>query len=138
MAHKELKDFTLNELYFFATGDKCTNIESFIAAAKAGMDAAEVEATIGRIMWAVGNTVYTEMFKTKFNEAIAAESIDITGDGEFNEEDEAVLKELSSTAEVVTDGEDEGEDDGEGDEVTGDEQIKDPEAVDEGDEPTEE
>jgi hypothetical protein len=109
MAHKELKDFTLNELYFFATGDKCTNIESFIASAKDGMDAAEVEATIGRIMWAVGNTVYTEMFKTKFNEAIAAESIDITGDGEFNEEDEAVLKELSSTAEVVTDGEDDGE-----------------------------
>lgn len=106
MAHKELKDFTLNELYFFATGDKCTDIESFIASAKNGMDAAEVEATIGRIMWAVGNTVYTEMFKTKFNEAIAADSIDITGDGEFNEEDENVLKELSSTAEVVTDGED--------------------------------
>ena len=106
MAHKELKDFTINELYFFATGDKCTDIEAFIESAKKGMDAAEVEATIGRIMWAVGNTVYTEMFKTKFNEAIAAESIDITGDGKFNEDDEAVLKELSSTAEVVTDGED--------------------------------
>ena len=114
MAHKELKDFTLNELYFFATGDKCTDIESFIASAKNGMDAAEVEATIGRIMWAVGNTVYTEMFKTKFNEAIAADSIDITGDGEFNEEDENVLKELSSTAEVVTDGEDDEDNVGEG------------------------
>ena len=122
---KNLSELTLTELYFLSNGNTTMDIDAMIPELKAMSDE-DRKNTIGRLIYCmpsgVGGSPIIEMFKTKLNEALTAETSstmslkrtvetletpeipdtpsddDTTGDDTPDVDDEVV-----STAEIVQD-----------------------------------
>ena len=122
---KNLSELTLTELYFLSNGNTTMDIDAMVPKLKAMSDG-DRKNTIGRLIYCmssgVGGSPIIEMFKTKLNEALTAETsstmslkrtvetpettetpsdADTTGDDTPDVDDEVV-----STAEIVQDGPD--------------------------------
>ena len=122
---KNLSELTLTELYFLSNGNTTMDIDAMVPKLKAMSDE-DRKNTIGRLIYCmssgVGGSPIIEMFKTKLNEALTAETsstmslkrtvetpetpethsdADTTGDDTPDVDDEVV-----STAEIVQDGPD--------------------------------
>ena len=119
---KNLSELTLTELYFLSNGNTTMDIDAMVPKLKAMSDE-DRKNTIGRLIYCmpsgVGGSPIIEMFKTKLNEALTAETsstmslkrtvetpetpetpsdADTTGDDTPDVDDEVV-----STAEIVQD-----------------------------------
>ena len=119
---KNLSELTLTELYFLSNGNTTMDIDAMVPKLKAMSDE-DRKNTIGRLIYCmpsgVGGSTIIEMFKTKLNEALTAETsstmslkrtvetpetpetpsdADTTGDDTPDVDDEVV-----STAEIVQD-----------------------------------
>ena len=119
---KNLSELTLTELYFLSNGNTTMDIDAMIPELKAMSDE-DRKNTIGRLIYCmssgIGGSPIIEMFKTKLNEALTAETsatmslkrtvetpetyetpsdADTTGDDTPDVDDEVV-----STAEIVQD-----------------------------------
>ena len=122
---KNLSELTLTELYFLSNGNTTMDIDAMVPELKAMSDE-DRKNTIGRLIYCmpsgVGGSHIIEMFKTKLNEALTAETsstmslkrtvetpetpethetpsdADTTGDDTPDVDDEVV-----STAEIVQD-----------------------------------
>ena len=119
---KNLSELTLTELYFLSNGNTTMDIDTMVPELKAMSDE-DRKNTIGRLIYCmpsgVGGSPIIEMFKTKLNEALTAETsstmslkrtvetpetsetpsdADTTGDDTPDVDDEVV-----STAEIVQD-----------------------------------
>lgn len=122
---KNLSELTLTELYFLSNGNTTMDIDAMVPELKAMSDE-DRKNTIGRLIYCmssgVGGSPIIEMFKTKLNEALTAETSstmslkrtvetsetpetpetssddDTTGDDTPDVDDEVV-----STAEIVQD-----------------------------------
>ena len=122
---KNLSELTLTELYFLSNGNTTMDIDAMVPKLKAMSDE-DRKNTIGRLIYCmpsgVGGSPIIEMFKTKLNEALTAETSstmslkrtveiqettetpdtssddDTTGDDTPDVDDEVV-----STAEIVQD-----------------------------------
>ena len=122
---KNLSELTLTELYFLSNGNTTMDIDAMVPELKAMSDE-DRKNTIGRLIYCmpsgVGGSPIIEMFKTKLNEALTAETSstislkrtvetpethetpsddDTTSDDAVDVDDEVV-----STAEIVQDGPD--------------------------------
>ena len=119
---KNLSELTLTELYYLSNGNTTMDIDAMVPKLKAMSDE-DRKNTIGRLIYCmpsgVGGSPIIEMFKTKLNEALTAETsstmslkrtvetpettetpsdADTTGDDTPDVDDEVV-----STAEIVQD-----------------------------------
>ena len=119
---KNLSELTLTELYFLSNGNTTMDIDAMVPKLKAMSDE-DRKNTIGRLIYCmpsgVGGSPIIEMFKTKLNEALTAETsstmslkrtvetpetpetpsdADTTGDDTPDVDDEVV-----ATAEIVQD-----------------------------------
>ena len=119
---KNLSELTLTELYYLSNGNTIMDIDAMVPELKAMSDE-DRKNTIGRLIYCmpsgVGGSPIIEMFKTKLNEALTAETsstmslkrtvetletpetpsdADTTGDDTPDVDDEVV-----STAEIVQD-----------------------------------
>ena len=116
---KNLSELTLTELYFLSNGNTTMDIDAMVPELKAMSDE-DRKNTIGRLIYCmssgVGGSPIIEMFKTKLNEALTAETSstmslkrtvktpetpsddDTTSDDTVDVDDEVV-----STAEIVQD-----------------------------------
>ena len=116
---KNLSELTLTELYYLSNGNTQMDINAMVSELKAMSDE-DRKNTIGRLIYCmpsgVGGSPIIEMFKTKLNEALTAETsstmslkrtvetpetpsdADTTGDDTPDVDDEVV-----STAEIVQD-----------------------------------
>ena len=119
---KNLSELTLTELYFLSNGNTTMDIDAMVSELKAMSDE-DRKNTIGRLIYCmpsgVGGSHIIEMFKTKLNEALTAETSstmslkrtvetpetletpsddNITGDDTPDVDDEVV-----ATAEIVQD-----------------------------------
>ena len=119
---KNLSELTLTELYFLSNGNTTMDIDAMIPELKAMSDE-DRKNTIGRLIYCmpsgVGGSPIIEMFKTKLNDTLTAETSstmslkrtvetpetpsddDTTGDDTPDVDDEVL-----STAEIVQDGPD--------------------------------
>ena len=75
---KNLSELTLTELYFLSNGNTTMDIDAMVPELKAMSDE-DRKNTIGRLIYCmssgVGGSPIIEMFKTKLNEALTAETL---------------------------------------------------------------
>lgn len=123
---KNLSELTLTELYFLSNGNTTMDIDAMVPELKAMSDE-DRKNTIGRLIYCmssgVGGSPIIEMFKTKLNEALTAETSstmslkrtvetpktpetpDTSSDDDTTSDDTVdVDDEVVSTAEIVQDG----------------------------------
>ena len=119
---KNLSELTLTELYFLSNGNTTMDIDAMVPELKAMSDE-DRKNTIGRLIYCmtsgVGGSPIIEMFKTKLNEALTAETsstmslkrtvetpktLDTPSDDDTTDDDTVdVDDEVVSTAEIVQD-----------------------------------
>lgn len=123
---KNLSELTLTELYFLSNGNTTMDIDAMVPELKAMSDE-DRKNTIGRLIYCmssgIGGSPIIEMFKTKLNEALTAETSstmslkrtvetpktpetpDTSSDDDTTSDDTVdVDDEVVSTAEIVQDG----------------------------------
>ena len=119
---KNLSELTLTELYYLSNGNTTMDIDAMVPELKAMSDE-DRKNTIGRLIYCmssgVGGSPIIEMFKTKLNEALTAETsstmslkrtvetpktLDTPSDDDTTDDDTVdVDDEVVSTAEIVQD-----------------------------------